>query len=612
MEEVEAGLLEGGIGWLAETILENLDADKLDDWIRQVGLADDTKKLRSEIERAEAVVAAAKGRAIGNKPLFRSLGRVRELLYDADDAVDELDYFRLQQQVQGGSWQGATESLDEHEAEQAERPSSNAAIANSSGAKKRSKAWGHFDITEEENGKPVKARCIHCHTVVKCGSDKGTSVLHNHLKSDSCNKKREITDQQPNPSSSTTEATANTIPVELGGSSRRKRMRINGESTHKDVPYAQSWKKDECSTRIQQITRELQDAWGAVSEVLKLHGPCSVGNPNHRTSTTTTLCRRTSSLNPHKIYGRDAEKNTIMKIITDDSYDRVTVVPIVGIGGVGKTALAQLVYNEPTVKRDFERIWVWVSDNYDELRITMEILDFVSQERHEESPCRKEKWKGVSSFAKLQEILNGYINIQSKKFLIVLDDVWDNMDDYRWSILLAPLKSNHPKGNMILVTTRLLSLAQKVGTVKPIELDALSNEDFWLYFKACAFGDENYKAHPSLNIIGQKTADKLKGNPLAAETTGLLLREKNTIDHWSNILMNEDWKSLHFSRGIMPALKLSYDQLPYHLQQCLLYCSIFPSNYCFVGEDLICIWISQGFVHCNSSSKRLEEIGGTT
>lgn len=42
MEEVEAGLLEGGIGWLAETILENLDADKLDDWIRQVGLADYT------------------------------------------------------------------------------------------------------------------------------------------------------------------------------------------------------------------------------------------------------------------------------------------------------------------------------------------------------------------------------------------------------------------------------------------------------------------------------------------------------------------------------------------------------------------------------------------
>uniref|UniRef100_I1PQ07 Disease resistance N-terminal domain-containing protein n=1 Tax=Oryza glaberrima TaxID=4538 RepID=I1PQ07_ORYGL len=102
MEEVEAGLLEGGIGWLAETILDNLDADKLGEWIRQIGLAADTEKLRAEIERVDGVVAAVKGRAIGNRSLARSLRRLRELLYDADDAIDELDYHRLQHQVQRG------------------------------------------------------------------------------------------------------------------------------------------------------------------------------------------------------------------------------------------------------------------------------------------------------------------------------------------------------------------------------------------------------------------------------------------------------------------------------------------------------------------------------
>ncbi|XP_052154048.1 uncharacterized protein LOC127772100 isoform X2 [Oryza glaberrima] len=199
MEEVEAGLLEGGIGWLAETILENLDADKLDDWIHQVGLADDTKKLRSEIEMVEAVVAAAKGRAIRNKPLFRSLGRVRELLYDADDAVDELDYFRLQQQVQGDA---CPESADGHGggAEQTERPWGNAGEGEASGCAgtRRSGVWQHFEIVEEKNGKPAKAKCVDCGTVVKCGSDNGTSVLHNHRNSGKCKRKRGATDQPSN------------------------------------------------------------------------------------------------------------------------------------------------------------------------------------------------------------------------------------------------------------------------------------------------------------------------------------------------------------------------------------------------------------------------------
>ncbi|EAZ30090.1 hypothetical protein OsJ_14152 [Oryza sativa Japonica Group] len=198
MEEIEGNLLESSIGWLADTIVENLDNDKFGAWISQVGLADDTEKLRSEVERVEVVVGAVKGRAIANKPLARSLGRLREVLYDADDAVDELEYYRLQHQLQGDS------CADEHGVEQAARPSCNAGIASSSGGKKRSKAWEDFDITEKENGKAVKARCIHCHTVVKCGSDKGTSVLHNHLKSDNCKKKREAIGPPPDPSRYTT------------------------------------------------------------------------------------------------------------------------------------------------------------------------------------------------------------------------------------------------------------------------------------------------------------------------------------------------------------------------------------------------------------------------
>ena len=101
MEAVDPHV-EAAVLWLAQTILEVLFAGGMEEWIRQVGLAYDTERLKSEIERVEAVLAAVKRRAAANRPLPRSPGRLKELLYDADDMVDELDYYRLQHQVQGG------------------------------------------------------------------------------------------------------------------------------------------------------------------------------------------------------------------------------------------------------------------------------------------------------------------------------------------------------------------------------------------------------------------------------------------------------------------------------------------------------------------------------
>ena len=85
----------GAIIWLAQTILETFQPGKLADWLRQVGLTAAIEELKSEVERMETVVNGVKGRAVGNKPLARSLARVKELMYEADDVVDELDYCRL-------------------------------------------------------------------------------------------------------------------------------------------------------------------------------------------------------------------------------------------------------------------------------------------------------------------------------------------------------------------------------------------------------------------------------------------------------------------------------------------------------------------------------------
>ncbi|VAI63596.1 unnamed protein product [Triticum turgidum subsp. durum] len=232
------------------------------------------------------------------------------------------------------------------------------------------------------------------------------------------------------------------------------------------------------------------------------------------------------------------------------------------------------------------------------MRLTREMLDCVSQETYD----------GLCSFTKLQGVLKGHI--KSKRVLLILDDVWEVMDDCRWNKLLAPFKSDDgANGNTIILTTRKPSVAKKRGTIGPINLNGLKNDDFWLFFKACAFGDENYEAQANLSDIGQIIAQKLKGNPLAAQTVGVLLKDRLTVDHWSSILMTEDWKSLQHTGGIMSSLKLSYDEMPYLVQQCCSYCSIFPYGYEFHDQELVRLWISQGFVKPDHSSKSLEVVG---
>ncbi|KAE8770056.1 putative disease resistance protein RGA4 [Hordeum vulgare] len=103
---MEDAFLEGAVQWRADTILQTLRMDKLDAWIRGAGLADDIEALKSEIDEVMATVSYVKGRAVGNRRLARSLAALKQMLFDADDAVDELDYYRLRHrvvEVEGGN-----------------------------------------------------------------------------------------------------------------------------------------------------------------------------------------------------------------------------------------------------------------------------------------------------------------------------------------------------------------------------------------------------------------------------------------------------------------------------------------------------------------------------
>ncbi|WVZ99487.1 hypothetical protein U9M48_044775 [Paspalum notatum var. saurae] len=508
-ELVEVTAMEAAIVWRAQAILETLQHDRLDAWLHRVGLAGDIEELKSEIERMETVVNGVKGRAVGNKPLARSLARVKELMYGADDVVDELDYYRIQHQVEGATFAPATVlevmvgDVDLGGGEQIDA-SANTGISNNSVRKNRSRERDNFRIVPPVNGQPAQAECIDCGTLVTWGH--GTSVLRKHLNSARCKNKRKnkcaATEQTLNPQSDG-DGVRNITTISTNDSEARKRMRIE-----ENVVTTHPWNIAEYSKRINEIALELQSIRGNVIEYLK----DSVGSSDQHHSNTSDTRVRTSSALTGKVYGRDNEKDRIIGVIKGAKSDHITVLPIVGILGVGKTALAKLVYNDPVVERQFERIWVWVSNVFDEVRVTREILDIVTLDSHEGYPRNKYSYEGVSNYSKLQEVLKKHMACWSKKFLLVLDDVSDCMDNSRWNELLYVLGSTQAKGNVIIVTVRNLLVAQRIGTVEPIKLGALQNDDFWLLFKARAFGDDNSRVSRNR----PSNSCKVKGQPISS------------------------------------------------------------------------------------------------
>jgi len=275
----------------------------------------------------------------------------------------------------------------------------------------------------------------------------------------------------------------------------------------------------------------------------------------------------------------------------------VSVLPIFGIGGIGKTTLAQLICNDERVRAHFTvRIWVCVSDLFDDERMTKEIFKTIS-EPSIDLPC---DLRGLQ--AELKE------KLKSQKFLLVLDDIWE-ISQQKWEHFYAQLRHGL-EGSMILVTTRDRNIAHLVATsnCKPLQLEGLPADTFWEFFKKCVFDKEHPESYPHLQDIGRSISSKLCGNPLAAKTLGRLLNSNLTEEHWMVINNSELWEQEQKEGEILPALRLSYLHLPYELRRCFAFCSMFPKGYSFERHEIVDIWVAEGFI-APQGRMHLEDMG---
>ncbi|KAH0713714.1 hypothetical protein KY289_009673 [Solanum tuberosum] len=361
-------------------------------------------------------------------------------------------------------------------------------------------------------------------------------------------------------------------------------LRLKVEGQHQNLAEASNQQVSDLNLCLSDDVKEkLEDTIETLKDLQEQIG--DLGLKDHFGSTKQeTRTPSTSLVDDSDIFGRHKEiEDLIIRLLSEDANGKnLAVVPIVGMGGVGKTTLAKAVYNDEKVKDHFGlKAWFCVSEAYDAFRITKGLLQEIG------SINLTVDYNFNQLQVKLKESLKG------KKFLVVLDDVWN--DNYNEWDDLRNLFVQGDLGSKIIVTTRKESVALMMGS-GAINVGTLSSEVSWDLFKRHSLENRDPEEHPEFEEVGRKIADKCKGLPLALKALAGILRCKSEVDEWRDILRSEIWELPNCLNGILPALMLSYNDLPAYLKQCFAYCAIYPKDSPFCKDQVIHLWIANGLV----------------
>ncbi|CAM0870107.1 unnamed protein product [Alopecurus aequalis] len=364
----------------------------------------------------------------------------------------------------------------------------------------------------------------------------------------------------------------------------------------------------EISNRIKTLNQKLDEISkrGGSFNFIKLEA-----YQNPITTHPSLVCRKTDPvLERSGVVGEKIEEDTrvLVEMLTKekgDESDGISVVAIVGVGGIGKTTLSKKVFNDPFIEEKFaKRIWLSITQEFNEVELLKTAINAVDKKLLGSGGGSQDKGDLVPTLANA---------IRDKKLFLVLDDMWGLN---AWTNLLKVPFSHGAPGSRVLITSRHEAVARGMRAVRPYyHVDKLGSEDAWSLLKEqILINEKSEQEIDMLKDIGLQIVEKCDGLPLAVKVLGGLLCQRE-IDRrdWEKVLNDSTWSVSRMPEELNYAIYLSYKDLNPCLKQCFLHFSLMPKNSksksksVLDREELVAMWISEGFVY--EDSDRLEELG---
>ncbi|KEH32907.1 disease resistance protein RPM1 isoform X2 [Medicago truncatula] len=271
-----------------------------------------------------------------------------------------------------------------------------------------------------------------------------------------------------------------------------------------------------------------------------------------------------------EIVGFEGPKEELYGWLLEGSAER-TVISVVGMGGLGKTTLAKLVFDS-------------------------------QKETEDPLPKKLHKMDDRSLITEVRKYL------EHKRYLIFFDDVWQ--EDFSDQVEFA--MPNNNKGSRIIITTRIMQVAdffKKSFLVHVHNLQLLTPNKAWeLFCKKVFRYDLGGRCPPELEAVAKEIVQKFKQLPLAiVAVAGLLSTKSKTMIEWQKVSQNLSLElgcNTHLT-SLTKILSLSYDGLPHYLKPCILYFGLYPEDFAIHHRRLTQQWAAEGFV--KSDGRRTPE-----